>query len=84
MRAVVDAVVLVDGARAGLVPGAARRAGGRDVAADGARVGDVDVLAVGGEGDAVGFFESVVDDGDGAGGRVEAVGGCGQLGRSVG
>jgi len=84
VRAVVDAVVLVHCARPGLVPRAAGRAVGRDVAGDGARVGDVDVLAVGREGDAVGLLEGVVDDGDGAGGRVEAVGGCWELGCGVG
>lgn len=84
VRAVVDAVVLVHCAGAGLVPGAAWRAILQDGAGDSACVGDVDVLAVGREGDAVGLLEGVVDDGDGAGGGVEAVGGWGQLGRGVG
>jgi hypothetical protein len=84
VRAVVDAIVLVHCARTGLVPGAAWRAVLQDGAGDGACVGDVDVLAVGREGDAVGLLEGIVDDGHGAGGGVEAVGGRGELGRSVG
>ena len=38
-----------------------------------ARVGDVEGLAGGGEGDAVGMIEGVFDDGDGAGGGAKAV-----------
>lgn len=83
MRAVVDAVVLVHCARAGLVPRAAGRAIRCDGAGDGACVGDVDVLAVWREGDAVGLLESVVDDGHGAGDGIEAVGGWWELGRGV-
>ena len=79
MRAVVDAVVLVNCAGAGLVPGAAGRAVGLVGAGDGACVGDVDVFAVWREGDAVGLLQGVVDDGHGAGGGVKTVGCCWEL-----
>lgn len=49
-----------------------------------ARGADVDVRAVGGEGDAVGGEDGVVDYGYGARLGVEAVGCCGELGENVG
>lgn len=84
VRAVVDEVVFVDGARAGLIPWAAGWAGGPDIAADGACVGDVDVFAVRGDGNAVGFLEHIIDHGHGAGRRIEAVRCCWKLGCGVG
>lgn len=73
MLPVVDAVVFIHCATTGLVEG--RAVLDHDGAGDGAGVADVDVLAVGGEGDAVGLGEGVFDDGGFAGGGVEAVGG---------
>ena len=55
-----------------------------DGTGDGARVGDVDGAGVGGEGDAVGLDEGVVDEGEGAGAGAEAVGGGREWGRGVG
>ena len=81
---VVAEIVGVDGVLACLVVTDAAGAGGRNVAADGARVGNVDGTMAGGEGDTVGLGERVFDEVDGAGGMSEAVCGGGELGRGVG
>jgi hypothetical protein len=85
MRPIVDNIKLENRARPRRLESQARAAAsGRIVAAQGGRVGDVEVFAVGGQSDAVGLDERGVDDCQRAGGGVEAVGGRGQLGGRVG
>lgn len=85
IRRVVAEVEGVNGAFVrGVEGGALGREERGDGTGDGARVGDVDGAGVGGEGDAVGLDEGVVDEGEGAGAGAEAVGGGRELGRGVG